>query len=114
MRHYGRFSWVNTRLGFVLLLVALVWAKTQLANIMDFHLYSGASPVQYVTMLLNPLTVSTLLIGLAFYFRSAKLFYPVATILYVVNVLMIQLNVIYYREFTDFMSVATMLSLIHI
>ena len=109
MRHYGRFSWVNTRLGFVLLLVALVWAKTQLANIMDFHLYSGASPVQYVTMLLNPLTVSTLLIGLAFYFRSAKLFYPVATILYVVNVLMIQLNVIYYREFTDFMSVATML-----
>ncbi|MBC6498207.1 hypothetical protein H7R52_01315 [Weissella confusa] len=58
MRHYGRFSWVNTRLGFVLLLVALVWAKTQLANIMDFHLYSGASPVQYVTMLLNPLTVS--------------------------------------------------------
>ena len=109
MRHYGRFSWINTRLGFVLLLVVLIWAKTLLADFVDFNLFSGATPVQYVTLLINPLTVSSLLIGLAFYFRSAKLFYPIATIMYIVNIVLLQLNVTYYREFTDFMSVATML-----
>lgn len=109
MRHYGRLSWINTRLGFVLLLVVLIWAKTLLADFVDFNLFSGATPVQYVTLLINPLTVSSLLIGLAFYFRSAKLFYPIATIMYIVNIVLLQLNVTYYREFTDFMSVATML-----
>ena len=98
MRHYGRFSWINTRLGFVLLLVVLIWAKTLLADFVDFNLFSGATPVQYVTLLINPLTVSSLLIGLAFYFRSAKLFYPIATIMYIVNIVLLQLNVTYYRE----------------
>ena len=95
MRHYGRFSWINTRLGFVLLLVVLIWAKTLLADFVDFNLFSGATPVQYVTLLINPLTVSSLLIGLAFYFRSAKLFYPIATIMYIVNIVLLQLNVTY-------------------
>ncbi|APU63979.1 hypothetical protein AUC65_02247 [Weissella cibaria] len=58
MRHYGRFSWINTRLGFVLLLVVLIWAKTLLADFVDFNLFSE-QPVQYVTLLINPLTVSS-------------------------------------------------------
>ncbi|SCB81759.1 LTA synthase family protein [Weissella bombi] len=109
MAHKSRFSWVNTRFGFVVLLVVLVWAKTQLANIMDFHLYSGASVVQYITLLLNPIPLALLLIGIAFYFKKSKLFYSVATIMYIISTLLVHLNVIYYREFTDFMSVATML-----
>jgi len=100
---------LNTRVGFVLLLVALIWAKTLLANIVDFNLFSGASIMQWITMLINPLTVSSLLIGLAFYFKSARVFYPIAIVMYIINLVLLQLNVTYYREFTDFMSVATML-----
>lgn len=109
MAHKSRFSWINTRFGFFVLLVVLVWGKTQLANIMDFHLYSGASVIQFITLLLNPIPLAMLLIGIAFYFRKSKLFYPIAIIMYIINTLLVHLNVIYYREFTDFMSVATML-----
>ncbi len=109
MAHKSRFSWINTRFGFFVLLVVLVWGKTQLANIMDFHLYSGASIVQLITLLLNPIPLAMLLIGIAFYFKKSKLFYPIAIIMYIINTLLVHLNVIYYREFTDFMSVATML-----
>ncbi|MFL2018714.1 LTA synthase family protein [Weissella hellenica] len=109
MAHKSRFSWINTRFGFFVLLVVLVWGKTQLANIMDFHLYSGASIIQFITLLLNPIPLAMLLIGIAFYFKKSKLFYPIAIIMYIINILLVHLNVIYYREFTDFMSVATML-----
>ncbi|CAM4388091.1 LTA synthase family protein [Weissella hellenica] len=109
MAHKSRFSWINTRFSFFVLLVVLVWGKTQLANIMDFHLYSGASIIQFITLLLNPIPLAMLLIGIAFYFKKSKLFYPIAIIMYIINILLVHLNVIYYREFTDFMSVATML-----
>lgn len=109
MAHKSRFSWINTRFGFFVLLVVLVWGKTQLANIMDFHLYSGASIIQFITLLLNPIPLAMLLIGIVFYFKKSKLFYPIAIIMYIINILLVHLNVIYYREFTDFMSVATML-----
>ena len=109
MRHYGRIDWLKSRVGFVLLLVLLVWAKTMMADVLDFNLFSGSSIIQIITTLINPLPLALLLIGVAFYFRKAKLFYPVAIIMYVINVVLLQLNVIYYREFSDFMSVSTML-----
>jgi lipoteichoic acid synthase len=109
MRHYGRFNWVHTRVGFVALLVILVWAKTMLADVMDFSLFSAASPLQVLTIILNPIPAAMFTIGLALYFKSAKVFYPIAAIMYIINILLLQLNVIYYREFTDFMSVSVML-----
>ena len=109
MKQYNRLSWIHSRVGFVALLVFLVWAKTMLANIMDFGVFSAASPIQWITILISPLTISLLMIGSALYFRKARYFYAVAVVMYTINVLLIQLNVIYYREFTDFMSVSTML-----
>ncbi|WP_420832603.1 LTA synthase family protein [Weissella diestrammenae] len=100
---------MKSRVGFVLLLVILFWAKSMLAYALDFNLFSGSSPIQIVTTLINPLPLPLLLIGLAFYFRKARLFYPIAILLYFLNTLLLYLNVIYYCEFTDFMSVATML-----
>ncbi|KRN75906.1 LTA synthase family protein [Weissella minor] len=102
-------DWLKSRMGFITMLVLLVWAKTQMANIMDFKLYEGASFVQWITMVINPIPIAFLTIGLALYFKSPKLFYPISLILYIANLALIQLNVIYYREFTDFMSVSVML-----
>ncbi|MDR3240692.1 MAG: LTA synthase family protein [Lactobacillaceae bacterium] len=109
MRHYSRIDWLKSRVGFVLLLVILFWAKSMMAYIMDFNLFSGSSVIQVITTIINPLPLPLLLIGLAFYFRKARLFYPIAIVLYFLNTLLLYLNVIYYREFTDFMSVATMM-----
>ncbi|MCM0594588.1 LTA synthase family protein [Weissella uvarum] len=80
-----------------------------MANIMDFRLYEGASIVQWLTLLINPIPIAFLLLSIALYFKSSKLFYPISLLIYIVNVVLIQLNVIYYREFTDFMSVSVML-----
>ncbi len=108
MKHYGRFDWINTRLGFVLLLVGLFWAKMQLANVLDFKVFAGASPVQYITLLVNPIPIALLMIGSALYFKSAKVFYPWALLMYIINLVLLQVNVIYYREFSDFMSFSVM------
>ncbi|MBM7616963.1 lipoteichoic acid synthase [Weissella uvarum] len=102
-------DWLKSRIGFITILVALLWAKTQMANIMDFRLYEGASIVQWLTLLINPIPIAFLLLSIALYFKSSKLFYPISLLIYIVNVVLIQLNVIYYREFTDFMSVSVML-----
>jgi lipoteichoic acid synthase len=91
------------------LLVGLVWAKTMLADIMDFGVFSAATAIQVVTILINPIPLAMFMIGIALFFRSARVFYPVAAIMYILNILLIQLNVIYYREFSDYMSVSVML-----
>lgn len=109
MKHYSRFDWLKTRIGFVLLLVALTWAKTQMANILDFKLFADATPVQYMTLLLNPIPFALLLIGISLYFKSAKLFYPIALLMYISNLVLLQVNMIYYREFSDFMSFNVMM-----
>lgn len=109
MKHYSRFDWLKTRIGFVLLLVMLTWAKTQMANVLDFKLYADATFVQYLTLLLNPIPIAMLLIGASLYFKSAKIFYPVALIAYISNLVLLQVNMIYYREFSDFMSFNVMM-----
>lgn len=97
----------NTRLGFFSWLVLLLWIKTLIAYFVDFHL--GISGIfQWFILLINPLATTGLLFGLAIYLRKARLFYPIIIIIDIANTVLLYLNVIYYREFTDFMTISTM------
>lgn len=98
---------VNTRIGFFALLVFLFWIKTLIAYFTDFKL-GAQGLVQYLIVLINPLGATLLLFGLAFYFKRSRFFYPVLMGIDIANTLLLYLNVIYYREFTDFMTIATM------
>ena len=98
---------VNTRIGFFALLVFLFWIKTLIAYFTDFKL-GAQGLVQYLIVLINPLGTTLLLFGLAFYFKRSRFFYPVLMGMDIANTLLLYLNVIYYREFTDFMTIATM------
>ena len=98
---------VNTRIGFFALLVFLFWIKTLIAYFTDFKL-GAQGLVQYLIVLINPLGTTMLLFGLAFYFKRSRFFYPVLMGIDIANTLLLYLNVIYYREFTDFMTIATM------
>lgn len=98
---------VNTRIGFFALLVFLFWIKTLIAYFTDFKL-GAQGLVQYLIVLINPLGPTLLLFGLAFYFKRSRFFYPVLMGIDIANTLLLYLNVIYYREFTDFMTIATM------
>lgn len=98
---------VDTRMGFCGLLVVLFWLKTLLAYFADFKL--GASGLyQYIILLLNPVATTVFLFTLAFYFKRSRFFYPVLMGIDILNTLLLYLNVIYYREFTDYMTIATM------
>ena len=100
-------KFVDTRIGFFTLLVVLFWFKTLFAYFTDFNL--GASNIfQYIILLFNPLATTALIYSIAFYFKRARFFYPVIMGLDIANTLLLYLNVIYYREFTDFMTIATM------
>ncbi|WP_102279793.1 LTA synthase family protein [[Lactobacillus] timonensis] len=105
MKRLSKF--VNTRIGFFTLLVVFFWLKTLLAYFTDFKL--GATTLwQYIILLFNPLGTTMLLFGIAFYFKKSRFFYPVILLIDGLNTLLLYLNVIYFREFTDFMTIATM------
>ncbi|WP_373841938.1 LTA synthase family protein, partial [Limosilactobacillus sp.] len=100
-------KFVDTRIGFFILLVVLFWFKTLFAYFTDFKL--GAEGIfQYLILFFNPLATTAFIYSLAFYFKRARFFYPVIMGLDIANTLLLYLNVIYYREFTDFMTIATM------
>ena len=102
-------NFMSTRLGFVLTLLLLYWFKTMWAYSVDFNL-DILGPYQIFLAVINPLPISLLFIGLALYIKRTKLFYSLAFGIYLLLFIWLISNSIYYREFTDFVTVNTMLA----
>lgn len=101
-------SKIDTRFGFFILITFLFWIKTLFAYLADISL--GVSSIfQWLILLINPVATTILIFGLALYIRPKKFFYWGAMLLNVANTVLLYLNVIYFREFSDFMTVNTML-----
>ena len=100
---------MSTRLGFVLTLLLLYWFKTMWAYSVDFNL-DIQGPYQIFLAVINPLPISLFFIGLALYIKRTKLFYSLAFGIYLLLFIWLISNSIYYREFTDFVTVNTMLA----
>ena len=102
-------EFVQSRLGFVLTLVAIYWLKTLWAYMIDFNLDTKGFYQNFLAFI-NPLPVALLLIGAALYIKNTKAFYITASLTYLVLFLWLFSNSIYYREFTDYISISTMLA----
>lgn len=102
-------NFMSTRLGFVLTLLLLYWFKTMWAYTVDFNLDIQGSYQTFLAVI-NPLPISLLLIGLALYVKRTKLFYSLAFGIYLLLFVWLISNSIYYREFTDFVTINTMLA----
>lgn len=98
----------NTRLGFTIFLIVCFWLKTLVAYFADFHITLN-DPLQFLLYILNPIPTAIIFYSLALYIRKTRLFYTLVIVLDILNTVLLYLNVIYYREFTDFMTVSTML-----
>lgn len=59
----------HTRLGFISILVILLWAKTVFAYFVDFNLGLD-DPLQYILLIINPLGSAILLMSIALYFKN--------------------------------------------
>ena len=91
---------MGTRLGFVLTLLILYWLKTLLAYTVDFNLDIQVGKLQgnYLAFIafFNPLPLGLLLLALALYARSTKIFYGLSIAIYSLLFIWLYSNVFYY------------------
>lgn len=100
---------VSTRLGFTIFLVILYWLKTLFAYFFRFDLDFDNS-FQILLAILNPLASALLFIGLALYVKNTKLYYTLSFIIYFLLTILLFANSTYFGEFTDFITINTMLA----
>ncbi|GAB6385627.1 LTA synthase family protein [Enterococcus cecorum] len=108
MKKKNYFSWVNKRLGFFGLLLVLMWIKNMLAYTLDFHL-SLENALQHFILIINPIATTLLLLSVGLYVRRKKPAYITMMVIYFIMTVLLFSNAVYYREFTDFITINTML-----
>lgn len=99
---------LNTRLGFFSLAVALFWAKTYLSYTREFSLGVTGAMQQFI-LLFNPVASTVLFFSIALYFKKSKKAYAALFVIYFLLSALLFANILYYREFSDFLAVTTML-----
>jgi lipoteichoic acid synthase len=95
-------------MGFFSLLAVLFWIKNIAAYMTEFNL-GIESPMQYFILFINPIATTLLLLSIALYVRRTKLSYITMILIYFVMTVLLFSNVTYYREFTDFITINTIL-----
>src|SRR5699024_10143525 len=98
----------KNRIGIFILAILLFWAKTMLAYYTEFNLgVSGA--VQTFILWINPFATSMILLSLALYIKDTKKSGYFMLLMYFIISLLLYANVLYYREFADFMTLSTIM-----
>jgi len=99
---------LTTTMGFFILNVFLVWLKTYWSYHENFTLgVSGAT--QEFLLFLNPIPTAIILIGIGLYFRG-KIAYWIMLLMNLIQSVWLFANMLYYREFSDFLSMNIMTS----
>ena len=93
---------LNTRFGFFTLVLFVFWIKTYLIYITKFNL-GIASTYQMVLAFINPLPFALLILGIALYFKGKKSYWLLLVLDFICSLWMFA-NILYYREFSDFLS----------
>ena len=96
----------NTRLGLMSYLVLFVWAKSMFAYFTVFNL--RAIGVEYLMMIINPIGFTFTCFAILLFIRRTSLYYIATLILAVLANFLLYMNVLYYREFTDFITIDTL------
>jgi len=66
-----------------------------------------ADPLQAFLVLVNPIATTVFFFSLAFYIRKTNVYYYILLLIDALETVLLYANVIYHREFTDFMTVST-------
>ncbi|WP_242976716.1 LTA synthase family protein [Fructobacillus tropaeoli] len=92
--------------GFFVLNLFFVWLKTYINYHINFSL-GVQGPIQDFLLFLNPIPTAIILLGIALYFRG-KVAYILAWVMNLVQTVWLFANILYYREFSDFLSFGIM------
>ena len=100
-------AFIQTRPGFLILLVLCFWIKYIFAAYFDFNL-GLSDPYQHIIMWLSPIGTAIILIGIGFYFPKPLVSYIAMLVMDFANTALLFANIIYYWQFTDFLTIKTM------
>lgn len=101
-------SLLSTRMGFFGLASILFWLKTYLVYQVEFNLgVSGA--IQQFILLINPIAFTVILFSIALYFKKTKRAYIALFVLMAIASMILYFNVMFYREFSDFLTINILL-----
>ncbi|KMK53112.1 Lipoteichoic acid synthase 1 [Fructobacillus sp. EFB-N1] len=92
--------------GFFVLNLFFVWLKTYINYHINFSL-GVQGPIQDFLLFLNPIPTAIILLGIALYFRG-KVAYILAWVMNLIQTIWLFANILYYREFSDFLSFGIM------
>lgn len=98
----------QNRLNIVLLVSFFFWLKTIFAYYTDFSL-GVEGGIQHFILWFNPLATTLFLFGMVLYVKKEKTALIWLLILDIINTVILYLNIIFYREFTDFITVKSVL-----
>lgn len=97
------YNWLTkTKLGFFTVVVVFFWIKTYLTYVTKFNLGVVGS-MQNFLLLINPLPTAILLIGIGLFFKGRKSYWIMVIIDFLLSLWLFS-NILYYREFSDFLS----------
>ncbi|SJN28748.1 Lipoteichoic acid synthase LtaS Type IIb [Marinilactibacillus psychrotolerans 42ea] len=101
-------SLLSTRMGFFGLASILFWLKTYLVYQVEFNLgVSGA--IQQFILLINPIAFTVILFSIALYFKKTKRAYIALFVVMAIASMILYFNVMFYREFSDFLTMNILL-----
>lgn len=106
MKKNSILNFIQTRTGFFTLLIILFWIKYIFAAYVDFNLGLN-DPYQHIIMWTSPLGTAILLIGIGFYFPRPIVSYVMMLVMDFLNTVLLFANILYYRQFSDFITVKT-------
>ncbi|GAA0364476.1 LTA synthase family protein [Alkalibacterium iburiense] len=96
-------SKINKRMGLFILTVFSFWLKTYVSYLVEFDL--GVTGLyQHFLLFINPLAIALILFSLSLYVKKERYFhFLLLGILFILSLLLYS-NILYYREFTDFLT----------
>lgn len=92
----------HDKLGFFTIVLTLFWLKTYLIYLTKFNL-GAVGPMQQFLLLLNPIPAGMLLLGIGLFFKGRKSYWIIVIIDFLLTLWLFS-NILYYREFSNFLS----------
>ena len=98
-------QWLTqTKLGFFTIVLVTFWLKTYVIYLTKFNL-GAEGAMQNFLLLLNPLPAGLLLLGISLFFKGRKSYWILIATDFVLS-LWLFANILYYREFSNFLSLS--------
>ena len=98
---------INTRVGLVWYIVFFIWLKTVFAYFFVFQGLHSSSAWDYVLMLVNPIGFTAVFMTVVLFIKPKQIFYTVLAVFALIGSFLVYANVVYYREFSDFLTINT-------